>query len=309
MVRRGFFQRIQKRQGGQDVRPFVGGRVLRCLRSLRGRRDFGRRRREVGCATPETRMAFGSFERRLFGLDPFLLGGLFGLDALFLTTSLFLCRRLGRQCGTVARLFRLAFRVNGGFVCGRAEGAGRRFSGDGPAAESRESVGEIAGSDGANQRDGHQDEHDDGGSEVGQERREETRHQKVSDPPASILDVESGDQVGDGAVVVPEDLKEAGGRQDESENPETPSSGTKETTLKQEERRDDADGRDDPDGETERPVAVVGEAISQRSDPVGRRLWRHVERRDASPVVGEKRNQGEERQRKGCPGEDAATRV
>ncbi len=85
------------------------------------------------------------------------------------------------------------------------------------------------------------------------------------------------------------------GRQDERQ-PEFAAPETRETPGDQANAQNDQDERHRPDGKPQGHVAVVGEIIAERTDPVAdRRFRRRLQDADGAPIVREKRDKRKER--------------
>ena len=65
-----------------------------------------------------------------------------------------------------------------------------------------------------------------------------------------------------------ENLREARERRDQHEKPETPAEGTETPAADDTEAGDHAEDGHDPDRQAEQQVAVMGEGVAERTDPV-----------------------------------------
>ena len=106
-----------------------------------------------------------------------------------------------------------------------------------------------------------------------------------------------------------EDLQEAGDGREEGGEPDLAAAGAHSAPAHEAERGDDADERHNPDREAEDEIAVVGEAVAERADPVVRGQGRDVQLGARAPIVGEQRAQRKEREREEQPGDDVAPRL
>ena len=303
--------RCEQGDGRQDVRALVGdglgdggrrGRGLglrgRCRDHRCGGRLGGRRGTEAGRFLLLTETFLGVLALLA---DAFLLGFalltrafLLGPRLLLLDPRLFAGRFLRPQRGQVGLLLLVVVVVSRLGLAYAVHGLHGR-----PAVEGDEEGHEVLKADCCDQRNRHHDADDDRGAEVGQELAEQPRHEEIAQHAARVGEVQ--------VILVEEDLEtgrvllqhldEAGGAEQEQEEPEPLAVRTDSTARDQQDAGEQADDRHDPDRQAEEEVAVVREPVAQRADPVAARHRRRGEAGDRrTPVVGQ---QGDEREKGG----------
>ena len=160
----------------------------------------------------------------------------------------------------------------------------------GPAVESREERGDGLPADTRDKRDEGDDGHHRGAAEVAQKRRHQPRHDEVTDYAAGVCDVDALERCGNPGRVVLCDLQKACTRGEEDCEPWGSTDEVQPMSTDEAQPEHNADDWDYPHCKANRGVAVVGERIAERANPVRRRKRWHAERLDGTPVVGQERH-------------------